>query len=142
MYAVGANGHSIPCDKGGKEMDFSKLRQASFSTQYRRVRCLFDEMLAKKARKVKVQGQDKQDHEQARLLSLDGGGIKGLAICRMLMSMEDVMERPIIHCFDWVIGTSTGGILALALATGKSVRDCLNVYLRLKDKVALSRQGA
>lgn len=42
---------------------------------------------------------------------------------------------PIIELFDWVAGTSTGGILALALACGKSPLETQCIYMRLKDKV-------
>lgn len=69
------------------------------------------------------------------MLSLDGGGIRGLVLTRILMSMEKVFQVPITHCFDWIVGTSTGGILALALASGKSVQECQFLYFRLKDKV-------
>ena len=55
-----------------------------------------------------------------RILSLDGGGIRGLVLIQMLMEIENAVGRPIRDCFDWVGGTSTGGILALAIASGKS----------------------
>ena len=42
---------------------------------------------------------------------------------------------PTAQCFDWICGTSTGGMLALALASGKSVMDCQYLYMGLKDKV-------
>ena len=48
---------------------------------------------------------------------IDGGGIKGLVLTRMLLSMEKAWDTKIIDCFDWMAGTSTGGILALALGT-------------------------
>jgi len=56
-------------------------------------------------------------------------------LARMLVSMEKVLGCPVVQCFDWVAGTSTGGMLALALATGKTPLDCLILYFRLKDKV-------
>ncbi|CAG2120950.1 unnamed protein product, partial [Medioppia subpectinata] len=37
--------------------------------------------------------------------------------------------------FDWMSGTSTGGILALLLAMGNSASDCRKLYFKLKDKV-------
>lgn len=73
--------------------------------------------------------------KNGRLLSLDGGGIKGLVLTRILLSMEKEFGVPIVHCFDWIAGTSTGGILALAIASGKSVLECQSLYFRLKDKV-------
>jgi len=42
---------------------------------------------------------------------------------------------PIVDLFDWIAGTSTGGIVALAIASGKSVAETQSIYLRLKDKV-------
>ncbi|XP_023225237.1 85/88 kDa calcium-independent phospholipase A2-like isoform X2 [Centruroides sculpturatus] len=73
--------------------------------------------------------------KRCRLLCLDGGGIRGLVLIQMLSFIENIVNIPIIHCFDWLAGTSTGGILALALAIGKSISECRCLYFRLKDKV-------
>lgn len=50
-----------------------------------------------------------------RILSIDGGGIKGLIPAVVLDRIEQRVGRPIAECFDLVAGTSTGGILAVAL---------------------------
>lgn len=54
-----------------------------------------------------------------RLLCLDGGGIKGLVLIQLLIALEKEAGRPIKELFDWVSGTSTGGILALAIVHGE-----------------------
>lgn len=59
-----------------------------------------------------------------RLLCLDGGGIKGLVLIQMLIALEKEAGRPIRELFDWVAGTSTGGILALAIIHGECVFLC------------------
>ena len=51
---------------------------------------------------------------------MDGGGIRGLILIQMLEAMEIILGGPVIKYFDWISGTSTGGILSLALCCGKS----------------------
>ncbi|XP_027024276.2 85/88 kDa calcium-independent phospholipase A2 isoform X2 [Tachysurus fulvidraco] len=70
-----------------------------------------------------------------RLLCLDGGGIKGLVLIQMLIALEKEAGRPVRELFDWVAGTSTGGILALAVTHGKSMEYLRCLYFRMKDQV-------
>lgn len=70
---------------------------------------------------------------QGRLLCLDGGGIRGLVLVQMLLEIEFLSQTPINHLFDWVAGTSTGGILALGIGAGKTMKQCMCLYLRMKD---------
>ena len=51
-----------------------------------------------------------------RILSIDGGGIRGLIPALVLAEFERQTGRAIADCFDLIAGTSTGGILALGLA--------------------------
>lgn len=71
--------------------------------------------------------------KRCNVLCLDGGGVRGLVLIILLMELEKAVGEPILHCFDWVAGTSTGGILALGLAVGKSLHECLCLYFRMKD---------
>lgn len=71
---------------------------------------------------------------RGRLLCLDGGGIRGLVLAQMLLEIENLAQTPIIHLFDWIAGTSTGGILALGLGCGKTMKQCMCLYLRMKDQ--------
>ncbi len=48
-----------------------------------------------------------------RILSLDGGGIKGTFPASFLAFLEERLNNPIGNYFDLIAGTSTGGILAL-----------------------------
>ncbi|XP_041641872.1 85/88 kDa calcium-independent phospholipase A2 isoform X3 [Cheilinus undulatus] len=70
-----------------------------------------------------------------RLLCLDGGGIKGLVLIQMLIALEKEAGRPTRELFDWVAGTSTGGILALAIIHGKSMEYLRCLYFRMKEQV-------
>lgn len=77
--------------------------------------------------------KDKISYGRGRLLSLDGGGIRGLLLVQMLIEIEKLAHTPVLHMFDWVAGTSTGGILALGLGCGKTLQQCMCLYLRLKE---------
>ncbi|ELT90707.1 hypothetical protein CAPTEDRAFT_216660 [Capitella teleta] len=74
-------------------------------------------------------------HAAKRILCLDGGGIRGLVLIQILLALERVVGQPVRNCFDWIGGTSTGGILALAIVHGKSMRYAQGLYFRLKDEV-------
>lgn len=71
---------------------------------------------------------------RCRALSLDGGGVKGLVVLRTLKSLEGLTGKPILSCFDWVIGTSAGGICALSLASGYTVDEAMRSAYKLKEK--------
>ncbi|OTF73151.1 hypothetical protein BLA29_012230, partial [Euroglyphus maynei] len=78
---------------------------------------------------------DKRQRKKIKLLSMDGGGIRGLILIQILCHLELVTNKRIVDLFDWVAGTSTGGILALLLASGYSANQCRNIYFLLKDKL-------
>ena len=63
----------------------------------------------------------KQRTGKEALLTLDGGGIRGLILTEVLLAIECVTNESIFDLFDWISGTSTGSYLALSLATGKYV---------------------
>jgi uncharacterized protein len=51
-----------------------------------------------------------------KILSIDGGGIRGIIPALVLVEIEQTTGKAISEVFDLVAGTSTGGILALALS--------------------------
>ncbi|MFW6223798.1 MAG: patatin-like phospholipase family protein [Spirochaetota bacterium] len=65
--------------------------------------------------------QEERDERCVRILSLDGGGVRGLISAGVLVALErEIRERStlakVVNAFDLVVGTSIGGILALGLA--------------------------
>jgi uncharacterized protein len=73
-----------------------------------------------------------------RVLSIDGGGIRGIIPARLLDEIERRTRKPISALFDLIAGTSTGGILALALVkpdeakvAAHSAADMVNFYEEL-----------
>lgn len=66
-----------------------------------------------------------------KILSIDGGGILGLLPCMVLAEIEKrfLDGQPIGRHFDMIVGTSTGGIIALGLGQGKSAKRLSNLYI-------------
>jgi patatin-like phospholipase/acyl hydrolase len=63
-----------------------------------------------------------------RILSLDGGGIKGVFTASVLAELEHMTGKRVVEYFDLLTGTSTGGIIALALAVGIPAGKILDFY--------------
>jgi patatin-like phospholipase/acyl hydrolase len=68
------------------------------------------------------------------ILSLDGGGIRGVLTAALLERLESAHPHFLAQV-DLIAGTSTGGILALGLASGMTPTDVRNLYERLGAKV-------
>lgn len=63
-----------------------------------------------------------------RILSLLGGGAKGIFTLGVLEGIEAKVGAPLSDKFDLMVGTSTGAIIASMLALGKSVADITRLY--------------
>lgn len=70
-----------------------------------------------------------------RILSLDGGGIKGVFSVAFLAGLEDSLGDRVGRYFDLIAGTSTGGIIALGLGLGFSATELLSFYETLGRQV-------
>ncbi len=77
-----------------------------------------------------------------RILSLDGGGLRGVMSIQVLKKIEKLLQLRFGDCdmllcdyFDLIAGTSTGAILAAGLSKGMTVREIEEHYRNLGDKV-------
>ncbi|WP_407475457.1 CBASS cGAMP-activated phospholipase [Elizabethkingia anophelis] len=69
-----------------------------------------------------------RDEKQFKILSIDGGGIKGLYSARILEKFEKKFNCKTSDHFDMICGTSTGGLIALALTSLISAEDICKFY--------------
>ncbi|PRW58490.1 phospholipase A I isoform X1 isoform A [Chlorella sorokiniana] len=89
-----------------------------------------NELVEQAAGRPPIQGRG------VRILSLDGGGMKGMATVRLLRELERHTGKRIWELFDLIVGTSTGGLLAVALGLLKLDMDaCDHIYKVLGRKV-------
>ena len=63
-----------------------------------------------------------------RILSLDGGGIRGVIAATMLAAIEKQIDQPLNQYFDLIAGTSTGSILAAGIAARLSIQEIIGIY--------------
>ena len=82
------------------------------------------------------------DNATFRILSIDGGGIKGIFPAQVLVYLEEncLDGRPIGDHFDLIAGTSTGGIIALGLGAGLTARSLLDLYVNEGHRVFPPKQ--
>ena len=73
-------------------------------------------------------GRPRLDARPFRILSLDSGGIRGAFTASFLATIERRLGHSIIEHFDLIAGTSTGGIVAVALAFGESCERIRDFY--------------
>jgi Patatin-like phospholipase len=66
--------------------------------------------------------------QMRRILSIDGGGIRGIIPACTLVALETQLGKPVRECFDFVAGTSTGALIAAAVAAGVPATRILNIY--------------
>ena len=64
-----------------------------------------------------------------RVLSIDGGGLKGTMPAAFLSQIEDATGERFVDHFDLIVGTSTGGIIALGIGLGLPCSQILDFYL-------------
>ena len=86
-----------------------------------------------------------------KLLAIDGGGIRGVLSLHILGRIEELLlqaskrqDYRLADYFDYVAGTSTGGIIAAGIALGMSIAEILDFYVRngsaMFDKASLMQR--
>ena len=87
-------------------------------------------------------------NKNIRVLSLNGGGARGLFTINVLAEIERIIEEKTGqkniksgNYFDLITGTSIGGILALGLASGRSARELEAIFRQQAPLIFPSRSS-
>lgn len=75
------------------------------------------------------------------LLSIDGGGMRGVIVIAMLAELEARLGQPIYERVDMVGGTSTGAIIGAALSLGMTAQEILDEVYKKRLPRAFGRRG-
>ena len=70
-----------------------------------------------------------------RILSLNGGGMRGYVTAIVLSKLEQETGKPIIEMFDFISGVSTGSIICGALGKGISATMLVSLYKELGNTI-------
>lgn len=76
-----------------------------------------------------------------RILSIDGGGIRGIYAAHMLKRIASEFGVSFCEDFDLIVGASTGAIIAAALAIGCPPSEVVELYERIGKKIFNKRIG-
>ena len=90
----------------------------------------------------------KNDGHPKRVLALDGGGVRGMITLGVLSTLEKELRRRsglqdyrLCEYFDFVGGTSTGSIIASALALGDEVDTIIKLYREMIPQIFAKPSG-
>lgn len=74
-----------------------------------------------------------------RILSIDGGGIRGVVILEVLRKLQQLTGQPIHQMFDLICGVSTGAILTMLFGPLKAdIETCENHYRMVSKNLFVS----
>ena len=82
-----------------------------------------------------------------KILSIDGGGIRGLYPATILKELEARIQEEkgegtqLYEYFDLICGTSTGGIIALAISLGMKASDIQSLYNEYAGEIFGNKRG-
>ncbi len=84
---------------------------------------------------------NKKKNKKYRILSIDGGGMKGVFTAYALWKLEEEYDIKIKDHFDMIVGTSTGALIAAAILVGQSGKEIFDSYMDPNNPIFEGRRG-
>lgn len=63
-----------------------------------------------------------------KILSIDGGGVKGIISSIWLAELEKRLKKPLYKYFDLIIGTSSGAIISCGVGCGRKAKNIADLF--------------
>lgn len=88
-----------------------------------------------------------EEKESFKILSIDGGGIRGIFPAMLLTNFEaelkdsGIKNWQVYQNFDLICGTSTGGIIAISLALGIPAKEIYELYINNAQTIFGKKKG-
>jgi hypothetical protein len=94
------------------------------------------------ARRPTVQPPALTSRRKKNILSLDGGGLRGVFTLVILKRLCEIAGRPIRDLFDLIVGCSAGGVLACGLGIlGFTADDGIDLFLAMGEEAFRKREN-
>ena len=79
------------------------------------------------------------ENKPLRVLSIDGGGVRGILPARILSLMEEEFHIKIYNTFDLIVGTSAGSIVAGSIAANYDLAQLVDDYMEDSSEIFRKR---
>ncbi|XP_060526981.1 calcium-independent phospholipase A2-gamma-like [Cylas formicarius] len=113
-----------------KEGAISTLLSVRKRTKTHYIHCALKEALALLGHADPVRGKG------IRILSIDGGGTRGILVIEMLRKLEELSGKPVYEMFDLICGVSTGAIIGTLMGLKQHTLDEVSeIYRRISSQV-------
>ncbi|XP_014678974.1 PREDICTED: calcium-independent phospholipase A2-gamma-like [Priapulus caudatus] len=76
-----------------------------------------------------------------RILSIDGGGTRGLVSMEILKQLEERCRRPLYEMFDYVCGVSTGALIAALIMVNRETLDHAEALYKEASRTVFARNS-
>ncbi len=83
----------------------------------------------------------KKVEKKYRILSIDGGGMKGIFTAYAVWKLEEEYGIKLADHFDMIVGTSTGALISSGLLLGKSGKEIFDQYADKDNKIFSTKKG-
>jgi len=77
-----------------------------------------------------MENQSMNNSKIFKILSIDGGGVRGVFAAKILALMEEKFHIKVHEHFDLIVGTSTGSIIAGAISVDYNLSDLVDDYVK------------
>ncbi|NQX83248.1 MAG: patatin-like phospholipase family protein [Mycoplasmataceae bacterium] len=83
----------------------------------------------------------KRKEKKYRILSIDGGGMKGVFTAYALWKLEEDYDIKVIDYFDMIVGTSTGALIVSGLLSGTPYKKIYETYMDDQNKIFSNKKS-
>ncbi|BDU67589.1 MAG: hypothetical protein TYPL_2420 [Candidatus Tyloplasma litorale] len=82
-----------------------------------------------------------KEKRKYRILSIDGGGMKGIFTAYALWRLEEEYNIKIIDYFDFIVGTSTGALISAGILSGISGKEIYETYVSKNNQIFSNKKS-